>query len=167
MIDTHFEDAFKKAKSVILKCSARYEGYRPEIPGTITLIYEHDSFLDAAKMYAYLQNDFADNYKTIQIKQTAIDKVTITLLIESDPPIILVIPNLNCRANNIEYFFKWQREDKPLLFKIEYILPKNGGQKIVADILNAGADADIHHPIQINSSKGSPLGTSSGEETSL
>lgn len=164
MTDTQFEQAFTKAKSLTLKPFMDF-GEVGQAPGEITLLYDEDDFICASEMYGYLNHNLADTNKSIQIKQQAVDEVTLTLMIESQPPFIIIVPGLSCKKSNVDYFFQRQPADQPLLFKMQSILKGGMSTQKTIDAINAGNSANIHSPIQITSWKGMPLGTSSGEAT--
>jgi hypothetical protein len=153
---TQIEEIFKKAKHISFMPSFRFDGLKPT-PTVITIIYENDSFIEAANMYKYLSTEFIDFNNSFHIQRASDDKVNVILVVDNPNSTFFIANDLKCRKNNLDEFLKNTKDGTPALLKIDSVF------NVTIEVVNAKSEANTYQPMQIHSVKITSLGASSGE----
>ena len=157
MTETELEFFLQAATSISLQ-PGRYSLISPELPGEIIIKIKYEKAEEYLQFYHYINNNFKDIKITAKITQRSIDKIDLILLIESDPPRILKVSGLNCKNDNIDFFFKKQPQNKPLNLFIRINKPITSLEEM-GSFMEAEDEAGVNKPLIISSWKGVALNT--------
>jgi hypothetical protein len=160
MTESEIESFLQKAISVSLQYGNSDSIFGKGWPGQINIRFRREDAMDCIEFYRFVNVEFKDIDIRAFIKQTASDKIDITILIDKGNGLIISVQNLTCRDDKIEMFFKKNPKDKPLFLNIVINKPPDTIENM-AILAEAEMEAGTNQPIMITSWDGTPLGTSS------
>ncbi len=158
MTDNEIEETIKNSRAIIFQ-QGIHSLFSDEVPGMIGLLFNNETLLNAIEMYEYIQKDLLTFTKRIHIKQSDLNKIDFTFIIEKDPAIVITVKNLDAKEGQIKMFLEKEPQNKPINLSIIH----NGKPDTIenmAFLASASLEANLHQPIHIHFWSGLSLGTS-------
>ncbi len=167
MTETDLEEIIQKSLKIGF-VNGVYSLFTPiedEVPGYVSLTFNSEDIENAIALYKFLKKEVSECKKNILIHQRESDKFDLTIIIERESPIILTVKNLLGNKERFDWFLKKQPSDKSIGLLFHHNMKPTTLER-TAELMTATVDAGFHYPIQIDTWKGFPLGTSSSDLTS-
>jgi hypothetical protein len=159
MTETELESLFQRAMSVSLQYGV-YSIFSEEGPGQINIRFRREDAMECISFSKYVNAEFKGVDIRAYVRQTDINKIDLTLLVDKTPPFIINAKGLNCNGEGIKLFFKKQPKNKPLFLNVAINKPPDTLENMVL-LIDAEMEAGTNQPITIHSWDGEPIGTSS------
>lgn len=147
MRDSEIELFFKRAKGIELKAGNYYP---PIVAACMSLSFIDEDVQDFSVFSNSIGKQFKDSRISAYINQVKVDKIDLSLIIQTDPVIVLCINELECAPETIKLFFETQPKDKPILLSLNIIKD----EEIHDHLLEEKLKSRLVHSIQIQSWNG-------------